>query len=123
MKKITYLDKVANVFEIVIAVLILVVIMVKLFDTSMEVVGLNLKILQVEFHPILSTAFSLVIGVELVRMLCKHTPETIIDVLLFAIARHMVLYSEGGLYLLFGVLSIGGLFVIKQVLLDKGEEK
>ena len=35
----------------------------------------------------LETAMNLAIGVELIKMLCMHSPGTVIEVLLFAIAR------------------------------------
>ena len=38
----------------------------------------------------LTMALNLAVGVEFVKMLCKHTPETIIEVLLFATARQMI---------------------------------
>jgi hypothetical protein len=109
-----YLDKTANAFEVMIAVLLLIVIIAKLFDATMTVVGFDLKLLDIEFESILSLAFSLVIGVEFVRMLCKHTPETVIDVLLFAIARQTVLYYKEAFGMLLGVLAIGGLFMIRR---------
>ena len=38
----------------------------------------------------LETAMNLAIGVELIKMLCMHSPGTVIEVLLFAIARQVV---------------------------------
>ena len=117
-----YLDRTANIFEVLIAVLLLIVIVIKFFDVGMELIGSETRILHMEFDKVLSLGFSLVIGVEFVRMLCKHTPETVIDVLLFAIARYMILYHEGGSSMLLGVLAIGGLFAIRRFVIGNNSK-
>ena len=43
----------------------------------------------------LEQAMTLAIGVEFIKMLCKHSPQTVIEVLLFAIARPLTLQSAG----------------------------
>ena len=43
---------------------------------------------------ILDRAMILAIGVEFIKMLCRHTPETVIEVLVFAIARQMVIIHK-----------------------------
>ena len=119
-KKIFYfLDKTSKIFEIIIAFLLLIIIAIKLFDMVFEIAGLGVIILQMDFNRILSIAFSLVIGVEFIKMLYRHTPETVIYILLFAIARQIILYNEGVIHLLIGVLSISGLFAAKKFLLGK----
>jgi phosphate starvation-inducible membrane PsiE len=50
-------------------------------------------------------------------MLCKHTPETVIDVLLFAIARQIVVYHDAPIDMLIGVVAIVGLFAAKKYLI------
>ena len=80
-------------------------------------------ILNMEFEQILSVAFALVIGVEFTKMLFKHTPETIIDVLLFAIARQTVIYHANMTDMLVGVAAIAGLFAAKKFLIGIIEKK
>lgn len=74
------------------------------------------------FTAFLSQALSLVVGVEFVKMLCKHTAETVVEVLLFAIARQMVVEHYGTLEILLGVLSIAALFAIRKFLLLKEDD-
>ena len=38
----------------------------------------------------------LVIGIEFIKMLIKHTPGSVVEVLLFALSRHMVLEGKDG---------------------------
>ena len=113
-KALYYFDKIVNAFELFIAFVLLIVTGIKIVEMLAELSSIELVLIHLEFEPILSIAFTLVIGLEFIRMLCKHTPETVIDVLLFAIARQLILYHEGTLPLLMGVLAIAGLFAIKK---------
>lgn len=117
-KWLKFLDKLTNAFELGIAILLLVVIAIKTADTIFLVSEIPVSILNMEFERILSTAFTLVIGAEFVRMLCKHTPETVIDVLLFATARQMVLYHHNTINLMGGVVAIAGLFATRKFLVN-----
>jgi len=113
------LGTVANYFEVVIAIVILAIVAVRAIEIVAEVFGLHLVILQLPFDRILSMTLALVIGVEFTKMLFKHTPESVLDVLLFAIARQVVMYHERTMDLLFGIVAIAGLFAIKKFLVDK----
>ena len=64
----------------------------------------------------LEMALNIAVGVEFVKMLCKHTPETIIEVLLFATARQMIVYHGSTLDTLIGVACIAGLFATRKYL-------
>jgi len=116
-KWLVYLERVAKAIEIAIALVLLVIVVIKIVEVVFDFVGFPVGILQMEFGGILSVTLNLVIGVEFTKMLIKHTPESVVDVLLFAIARQMVIYHERTLDLLIGVLAIAGLFAIKKFLL------
>ena len=118
-----YLDKVSKMFEIAIASLLLIVLAVKLLDLVFALTGVDITLLTMDFEQILSIAFSLIVGVEFIRMLYKHTPDTVIDVLLFAIARQMVLYHEGTIHMMVGVLAIAGLYAAKKYLIGRNNDK
>ena len=116
------MDKATYLFEMVIAILLLAVIAIKTLEIASEMAGFQIVILSMDFERILSTTLTLIIGVEFIKMLCKHTPETIIDVLLFAIARQIVIYHEKTLDLLIGMVAIAGLFAAKKFLLNKNSK-
>jgi hypothetical protein len=113
-----YIDRVTLTFEFVIAFVLLITVALKLADLVLQLLGINFSILTMDFERVLSVIFALVIGVEFIRMLCKHTPETVVDVLLFAIARQMVLSQGTTTDMLLGVLGISGLFAAKKYLID-----
>lgn len=70
---------------------------------------------------ILDNAITLAIGAELIKMLCKHTPETVIEVLAFALARQLIV-GHGKIWEnLVVVVCIAILFAVRRFLL-KGHD-
>lgn len=70
----------------------------------------------------LSMALIIVMGVEFVRMLVLHTPNAVIDVLLFAIARQMIVTHSDALETLLGVAAVAAIFAIKKYLTPRQPE-
>lgn len=68
------------------------------------------------FEHFISSALKIVIGIEFIKMLTKHTPENVLEVLLFAIARKMVVDQTNSLDILIGIASLAVLFAIKKFL-------
>lgn len=69
---------------------------------------------------ILDNAIILAIGAELIKMLCKHTPETVIEVLAFALARQLIVgHGAAPWENLINVVAIAVLFVIRRFLLNR----
>ncbi len=68
---------------------------------------------------ILDGAIILAIGAELIKMLCKHTPETIIEVLAFALAHHLIIGHASALENFITVLAIAALFAVRRFLLNR----
>ncbi len=66
---------------------------------------------------ILDNAITLAIGAELIKMLCKHTPETVIEVLAFALARQLIVVHTTPLENLITVIAIAVLFSVRRFLL------
>lgn len=93
---------------------------------SVVIIVLILKLVWQEFPGIwvaeheltyyLEQAMTLAIGIEFVKMLCTHTPGTIIDVLLFAFSRQMVVEHLTVTQTVPGVIAIAGLFAIRKYL-------
>ena len=58
----------------------------------------------------------LVIGIEFIKMLVKHTPGSVIEVLLFAISRHAILEGGNAVSNLLTVCAIAVIFAIRRFL-------
>lgn len=68
------------------------------------------------FQQVLEQAFNLAIGIEFIKMLAKHTPGSAIEVLLFAMARQLVIGHMTPVENLLGVIAIGIIFIIRKFL-------
>lgn len=62
----------------------------------------------------LATGLQLIIGIEFVKMLAKHTPSSAVEVLLYAIARKIIGDHGTMLDALIGVIAITLLFSIRK---------
>ena len=71
------------------------------------------------FTEFLTGVFTLVIGIEFVRMLVRHTPDAVIEVLLFAIARQLVIEHNDHWKMLIGIVCIAGVFAIRKYLFTR----
>lgn len=68
------------------------------------------------YDDLLETCFNLIIGVELIRMMYHHTPSTVFEVLLFAIARQIIIDHSSIWVSLVGVCAIAVLFATRKYL-------
>ena len=68
---------------------------------------------------ILDDAIIIAIGAELIKMLCKHTPETVIEVLAFALARQLIVGHAAPLENLITIVAIAVLFATRRFLLKR----
>ena len=114
---------VAHYFEILISIIVIGVILYLMCDLVISLLGGSLSsITPQSFNSFLASALNLVIGIEFVKMLCKHTPETLIGVLMFATAREMVVEHLKTYETLIGILAIALLFAIRKYLFIKKED-
>ena len=82
---------VARYTEIVLSIVILIVIALSGLRLIYTTAGTSILNMDTDFFTtFLSQALSLVVGVEFVKMLCRHSAQTVVEVLLFATARQMV---------------------------------
>ena len=69
----------------------------------------------------------IIIGIELIKMITSYTIDSVVDVMLLAIARQMIVEHTSPIENLIAVLSIGILFVIRKYLyisrLDRRRKK
>ncbi len=58
--------------------------------------------------------FNILIGIEFLKMLCQPSEDTVLEVLIFLVARHMILDHTTVAENLVTIISIGILFAIKK---------
>ncbi len=72
-------------------------------------------------HQFLQELLSIVIGLEFVKLLMHMTPANILEVLIMAIARHIVVGHSDSLDTLLSILCIIALFAAKRYLIPRAE--
>ena len=119
----TIIYNISRYAEIALSMVILLVIALAGFRLIMEVADTSVMSMDTEFFStFLSQALSLVVGVEFVKMLCQHSAQTVVEVLMFATARQMVVEHLGPAETLLGVLSIAVLFAIRKYLMTDNDD-
>lgn len=107
----------ASLLESAIAVVVLVAIVVTGVRVVSEIFSLwTSEDAAQSFTTFLGHAFNLIIGVEFIKMLAKHTPGSAIEVLLFTIARGMVVEHTTQVENLIGIVTIALIFAVRKYL-------
>ncbi len=119
------LKKAISGMETILAFIILITVIL----SAKDIIGLIYKIVTtsaMESYNILQSFLShillLVVGLELAITLLNHTPRSILEVMLYAIARKMLISSTSLLDILIGTISLGLLFTIDKFLLVDSKE-
>ncbi len=112
--------EISYMFELLISLIVGVAILVLSVRLVIDTVQVALHTSGVgALVTILDDAIILAIGAELIKMLCKHTPETVIEVLAFALARQLIVGHGEPWANLITVVAIAILFAIRRFLLKR----
>ena len=106
-------------FAIVIAIVI-VLLAVKLITIIFQP---GFFVDEESFSNFLKNALGLVVGVEFVKMLVRHTMDNVVEVLIFAISRPLIVYHLEIWERLIGVLCMAILFAIRKFLVVSSDEE
>lgn len=110
-----WVARMASIIETVVALVVLLAILVAGVRVLFEVKDLVLAPdVDEAFTTFLRSAFNVVIGIEFVKMLAKHSPGSVLEVLLYAIARHMIVGHEDAVQNLVSVVAIALIFIIRK---------
>ena len=114
---------VARYTEIILSIVILVVIALAGLRLIMSISEVSIWDMDISFFTeFLANALSLVVGVEFVKMLCRHSAQTVVEVLMFATARQMVVEHMAPTQTLIGVIAIAILFAIRKFLMTEDSD-
>ena len=117
-----FLKKLTKVMEFVIAVVLACGIIIMIGQLVLSIGELPDLNTYPNYEDLLTACFNLIIGVELIRMLYLHTPVTVFEVLLFAIARQVIIDHSSPLNSLIGVVAIAILFATRKFLFAPFDE-
>lgn len=110
------LKRFAVILEFAIAIMLGIGILLLCLRMATSLVNIPNLSVWPNYSDLLDTCFNLIIGVELIRMMYHHTPDTVFEVLLFAIARHIIIDHSSIWSSLIGVCAIAVLFATRKFL-------
>ena len=93
----------AGILEVVLSGIVLAALLMSIVPLVELMPGLLTDADSLEIRTFLERALDIVIGIEFIKMLAKHSPGSVLEVLLYAIARHMV-----------SVVAIALIFIIRK---------
>lgn len=112
--------------EVILALLIILTVILSIKD----IVTLALTIFTTEaafsyeiLQGFLAHTLLLVVGLELALMLISHTPGKVLEVILYAIARKMLISSTNTMDILLGVIALAIVFFIDKFIHTKDSNK
>ena len=106
--------KVCNILEWIISAILVVVVAVMCVRFVFDLGGMFDSAPVEFFETFVADIMTLAVGVE-------HTPATVVEVLMFAIAREMVTHHDSALNTALGVLSICVLFATRKFFFCKND--
>lgn len=111
-----FLKKLTSILEFFIALMLalgIILLCARMFLSLINIPDLNVW---PNYDDLLETCFNLIIGVELIRMMYSHTANTVFEVLLFAIARQIIVDHSSVWSSFIGVCAIAALFATRRFL-------
>ncbi len=109
---IAWIEIVLAIFVIAAALISSKDILVLIYDVYISEPKISYQILQ----GLLSHILLVVVGLELALMLISHSAAKVLEVMLYAIARKMLISSTNTMDIMLGVISIALIFVIDKYL-------
>ena len=109
-----YIIQASTLLEITLSGLVLIGLLFSIVPLLKWMPGLLFDGNDAEIRTFLERALDIVIGIEFIKMLAKHSPGSSLEVLLYAIARHMVVGHESAVENLLSVGAIALIFVVRK---------
>ena len=125
MEKFNDIQRLCESLEMAVAVIVLVGIVMSIFSllSDFEIFRLMLED-TAKFKPFLEDIFVIVIGIEFLQMLCRPNSDNIMEILIFLVARHMIVGDTTSFEDFISVISVGLLCVLRRYLhVTKEKEK
>lgn len=112
-----YVQKACGLFELIMAVIVLIGIVLAIISMVRDV-DLTQSLFQdtANFKEFLVNVFAIVIGIEFLEMLCRPNPDNVIQVLVFLIARHMIVGDTSPYEDFVSVISVAILLLLSRYL-------
>jgi phosphate starvation-inducible membrane PsiE len=104
----------SSLLEILLSGLVLIGLLLSAVPLIKWMPGLLFDGNEVEIRIFLERSLDIVIGIEFIKMLAKHSPGSSLEVLLYAIARHLVVGHDSAVENLLSVGAIALIFIVRK---------
>ena len=104
----------SSLLEVLLSGLVLIGLLLSVVPLIRWMPGLLFDGNEAEIRTFLERSLDIVIGIEFIKMLAKHSPGSSLEVLLYAIARHMIVGHEDAVQNLVSVVAIALIFIIRK---------
>ncbi|MGN0985066.1 MAG: transporter [Candidatus Enterenecus sp.] len=112
-----FLYDVAFFLELAAAFLVIILIICQVVGLGIEMFSDAAGLFDSDnFTHFLELALNIVVGIEFLKMLCRHNMDAVIEVLLFTLARHLIVNQHSMVEGLLCIVSIAILFVVRKFL-------
>ncbi|MGM9948178.1 hypothetical protein [Floccifex sp.] len=109
------LNHLSHILEFIVAIIVLLSILVSIFHLYEPFMEFVMHGQEGEyFIEFLTSVFNVVIGIEFLRMLCTTDINTVLEVIIFVLARHLIIYELSALDSLLTVFGIVIIFLVKK---------
>ena len=109
-----YIIQASTLLEIVLSGLVLIGLLLSIVPLLKWMPGLLFDGNDAEIRTFLERSLDIVIGIEFIKMLAKHSPGSSLEVLLYAIARHLVVGHDSAFENLLSVGAIALIFIVRK---------
>ena len=120
------LERMTQILEMIIAVIISIGVIIGLVDLVRyfpEIFAHDAEVSYDIFQNFLGHALILIVGVELMLMIINQSTRGILELVLFVIARKMLIYSGSMLDLVMGTIAIAMVFLILKFLVNTNDDE
>lgn len=118
-----FIQRVCVILEILVSILVLAAILLAIASMVRDVTVFQRLLTDTsEFRRYLEQIFMIVIGIEFLGMLCRPNSENVIEVLIFLVARHMIVGDTTPFEDFVSVISVALLCVVRRYLRVSGEK-
>ncbi|MGM9912852.1 hypothetical protein [Floccifex sp.] len=119
------LTKLSQILEFIVAIIVFIAIIfgiLHLYNPFVEYIthGSNDTKYFMEF---LTSVLNIVIGIEFFRMLCTTEIDSVLEVVMFLLAKHLIVYELNAFDSLLMVIGIVVVFIVKKVYQEKESKK
>ncbi len=111
------LDRISEVLELVMAAVVFASIVISILSLRIPFREfLKNCLAEGAFLEFMGYLLNIVIGIEFFKMLCGPGADTVLEVLMFVVARHMIVHDTSAVENLLTIVGIAIIFAVKKYL-------